>query len=316
MGFFSDLFDPGRSDRRQAGNLANSALLQGGAINGPLGLSGGFGVSGSGAINSNLSLGQFGPLLEQLLGGASGSLGGLGQGLPPSLTSAGADARAGLGPALQGELGDLSGIFQSALGTINQDPFELGAQVTDRLRPGLERAQGTLRNNTFDKLFSSGSGAVSSAASPVLEGLQRTFGEQNAALDTQGIQIGQSLRQNAIGQAFGSLGQSQNILGMNATRGLQGFGVESELFGLGQRADESRTNIGTGLLNAGAGLSQLPLAFQSALAGLQGLRSNSALGAAGVHQGNASMARSPFLEALTAAGGFASNIGLGFGGST
>ena len=314
MGFFSDFFDPGRADRKRAGELANSALLQGGSFGGPGGISAGFRVGADGIIGGTLGLGQFNPLLMQLLGITGDALAGKGAGIPDKLRESGAAAQSQLAPELQGELGNLQSLFQSALPTAMADPFALGASVTDQLRPGLERAQGTLRNTTFDKLFATGRQAVSSAASPILEGLQRTFGEQNAALDVQGLNIGRGLQQDALSRLFSSLSGAGDILGMNAGRAMQSFGIDRDLFGLERGSTIEDREFGLRSLQSATGVSQLPLAFQSALASLQGMRSNAALGAAGVHAGNAANARSPFLEALEAAGGFASSVGLGFGG--
>ena len=79
------------------------------------------------------------------------------------------------------------------------------------------------------------------------------------------------------------------------------------------RLQMEQQGLGLQSLGAATGLAQLPLAFQNAIMGAGQARTSSLLG---VGQGMgqlAAQAKSPFLEALTAAGGFASGLGsLGF----
>jgi hypothetical protein len=137
--------------------------------------------------------------------------------------------------------------------------------------------------------------------------------------DLAGLQAGQSIQQNALGALFGA---SQNLQGI----GQQLFGEQlsgqqllsqfaNQRFGMGATAHQLELaqqqqgfSQGTGAVASAAGLSQLPLAFQSAQLAAQGLKSQTDQGAAGVNLTAASQAKSPFLEALTAAGTFIGNV--------
>lgn len=267
MGLFDSILDPGKKDRRAAAAAASAAVPTGGDYFGPGGIGAGFNVGPGGLLSLTSSLGSFDPILSQLLGAAGGASGG-----PFGMTGG-------------QERGDLAALFQSALPMAMADPRALGAEITDYLRPGLDRAQGTLRNETFDRLFNRGQSAVSGAASPVLEGLQKLFGEQNAALSVQGLDLGRGLQNDALGRLFG------------AQSGIAGI-------------DASNFQRGVGALSGAGSVAQLPLAFQNALLAMQGLTSESQLGLANVHQNNAAMAKSPVLEALKAAGSFVGYSGF------
>jgi hypothetical protein len=308
MGFFSGIFDPGKKDRIRAATSAQRAVPTSGNIGGPMGINAGFNVDPkTGAINMTNSAGQFGEagsmllqMMPQLFGGtgAAGGLAELADSIRPGLDATGLEQREGF-----------SEIFQNALGTLNQDPFELGSQVTAKLQPGLDRAQGNLRNNTFDELFGSGGSSISGAANPVLENLSNVFADQQSQLGVMGFDIGRGLHSDALQQAFTS---NQGIAGIDASnvdRLMKQFGMGESIantaiqdFGVGAQA-----GLGAGQL--AGDFSQLGIPFIQAMMQMQGLTSEAQLGVAGVHTDNAKMAKSPFLEAMKFARSFVNPTG-------
>ena len=252
MSFLTSIFNPGDKYLGRAQRHLKRAAFQGGNITGPGGIGGGFNFDANGTLSSNMSLGDFAPYLQQLL------------------TTAGGGLNAAQGNTQQ--YADLGSIFQNALSTANADPFAIGSMVADKLRPGLERAQDTLRNNTFDQLFNRGKSANSAAASPILEGLSNTLAEQNQQLDITGLNIGRGLQGDAMSRIAAALaGQNQ---------------IQTTGF-----------NVGMGAIQGAGALQQLPMQYLQAIAALQGARSNTELGIAGANQQSASQAQSTFMNA-------------------
>ncbi len=96
---------------------------------------------------------------------------------------------------------------------------------------------------------------------------------------------------------------------------LLGEGLQQQAFGQVQGLNQfqlANQQVGSNQALAGtqgaSNLSQLPLSFLQANLAAGGQASNTQFAAAGVNQGNAQLATSPFLEALGAAGQFAGAI--------
>lgn len=325
-----DFLDPGKDDRERAAELAEDSIFQGGTATGAGGVTAGTSFDSEGRANISTGLGSFESLLQLLQGSGSNFL-------QPGGNAENADAFSMLQSVFSGSFGDLGAPdldrslsnkqdfsalgsqFQSDIAFAGQDPFALGASISDKFRPGLERAQGTLRNTTFDRLFSSGKASNSQAASPILEGLQTRFGEQNRELDFFGLQQGQGLIQSAFGRALAASNQREQIGGRNfresfgsaqllGQNALSRFGIGSGVFDSFLRNQQQQQTLGSAGIQNAAGLSQLPLSFLNAINAAGGLRGQTGLGAADINATNAANATSPFLEALNAAGQFASNI--------
>jgi len=277
MGFLSDIFDPGADDREAAADLAGQGVIEGTSITGPGGISAESSFAGGQGSNV-LSLGSFDPLL-------SGAQGIAQQGFD--------QAGAGFDEFAQfGDFGGLGDIFQSSLKTASSDPFDLGADISARLRGLSERRNQRNVNRMFDRLKSSGNLGTTAGAGRAGD-LERNIFEQGLQFDLAGVQAGQSIQKDAFGRALGAS---------------QGRGNIFQNFLANQRQG---ANIGFGGIASASGLAQLPLAFLQAGGNEATRSSNSLFAAAGVNQQNAAMAKSPFLEALNAAGGIASSVAPG-----
>lgn len=319
----SDIFDPGRDDRERAAGLAEQGIITGGQATGPGGISAGFDFSGGrGSITS--SLGSFAPLLAQLQGLAGQGFAQAGGGLPPELQALMGSTIDRLGQTNVNQLTneqDFAGfgnIFQSALSTAQADPFELGSGISAKLRALSERRNQRQVNRTFDRLKASGN-LGSSAGIARAGDLERNLQEQGLQFDLAGLQAGQGIQRDAFGRALGAsqaregigarqFGESFGIEQLGGNRALQQFGVGSQGFAQFLQNQMQGFNIGAGATGAGANLSQLPLSFLAALQGTTGQASNTQFAAAGINQQNAALAKSPFLEALNAAGQFAGSF--------
>ncbi len=203
--------------------------------------------------------------------------------------------------------------FQNDIRLAQQDTGELGRSIASQFQPALDRAQGNLRNTTFDRLFSSGKFANSQAASPVVEGLSRQFGEQQVQLQDFGRQQALSQQQDAFGRAlsssqqreaiggrqFGESFSSAQLLSQNAQ---DRFGIGSGLFSQFLQNQQQQQGLGIQALGTSANLSQLPLAFLNAIQSAGALRSDSILGSADIMQRNVAGTTNPFAEGLL--GGF------------
>ena len=312
MGFLSKLFDPGKEDRDAATKKANEGIITGGSATGPGGLSLGFDFSG-GKTSVNSSLGDFGPLLQQLIGGAGAGFGQAGQQNPlGDLTGSGSLAQGDNAAQLEG----LKQLFQSSLGSAQADPFDLGAGISEKLRALSERRNTRNTQKTFDRLQASGNLGSSSGAAQAFE-LENQQNEQGLQFDLAGLSAGQGLQKDAVARLMGASGQSENILSRMFGQSMAGTQLDNQNqitgFDAFLRNQQQGTNIGLANLQGGMGLSQLPMALQNMLQGLGGQASNTLFASAGIDQTNAAMAKSPFLEALTAAGSLTSSI-VGTGG--
>jgi len=320
------LFDPGKSDRKRAAALAQEGILRGTSATGPGGISAGFNFAG-GQGSLNLGLGSFQSTLDQLQGLSASGFAQAQGGLPSDLTGLGEGTIGRLGQIdvsqlqNQQDFAGLGNIFQSALGTAGADPFDLGADISSRLRQLSERRNQRTVNKTFDRLKASGKLGTTGGAGIAAE-LEQNIFDQGLQFDLAGLQAGQGIQRDAFARALGASGQREAIGArqfgesfgleqLGGERALQQFGVGSNIFQQFLQNQQQGANIGFGAAAQGMNLSQLPLAFLQASQGAAGQASNSLFAAAGINQQNAAMAKSPFLEALNAAGQFAGNIGFG-----
>jgi hypothetical protein len=112
-------------------------------------------------------------------------------------------------------------------------------------------------------------------------------------------------REGIAGRTFG---EGMALEQMQGQRAMDQWGVGAGLFGLGLQGQQVGTQTGLAQLQTAMGMQQLPMQQLQQMAGLTGLASGSNFNLASIHQGNASLAKSPFLEALNAVGQFAGNI--------
>ena len=326
MGFLDSLFDPGKEDREAAARLAQQAVITGGNFSGPGGIGGSFDFSG-GQGGMNLGLGSFQGALDQLQG-LSGSLLSQAQGgLPSELQQLGQGAIDRLGNIdvnrlqNQSDFNQLGQLFGSAAATAGRDVFDMGSEVSSRLRQLSERRNQRLVNKTFDRLKRSGKLGTTAGAGIAGE-LDMNLRDQALQQDLAGLQFGQSELQRAFGNVLGASRQREAIGGrqfgeefgleqLGGNRALQQFGVGQEMFQNLLRNQLQGTQLGLAAQQGAQSTAQLPLAFMQALGGMQGQAANSALGASDAMLNVASQAQSPFLQALIGAGTFASGGGLG-----
>jgi len=323
----SSIFDPGRDDRNAASAQAQQGVITGSNFSGPGGLGGSFDFSG-GVGSSSSSLGSFQSLFDQMQGMSGQGFQQAMGGLPQGFQQLGQDTIAGLqginGPGSQGNMANFTGfgdVFANAQQTATADPFELGSTISDKLRQLSERKNSRLVNKTFDRLKASGKLGTSGGAN-IAGQLEQNLFDQGLQHDLAGLQAGQSLQQQAFSMMQGSNQGMEGILSRQFGEGMAGaqfdqgnllaqFGVGNQQFENFLRNQAQGTQMGLAGAQGAAGLSQLPLAFQQALMGMTGQASNTNFAQAGVSQNNASMAQSPWLEALSAAGGLASAIAPG-----
>lgn len=296
MGFLSDIFDPGRKDREAGQALAQEGVVDRFGIQGPGGISAGFDFSeGGGDIST--SLGSFAPLLEQFQGQAGfGSEQAQGRGPAAGILQ---DIDTNRARFDQGDdFGGLGKIFQSSLSTAQADPFDLGADISSRLRALSERRNKRQVNRFFDRLKSTGN-LGSSAGIARAGDLERNQAEQGLQFDLAGLQAGQSLQKDAFGRVLGASQGRENI-------GRRSFGEESGLFQSFLQSQQVGSQIGAQGLAGSTGLSQLPLSFLQAAQSATTGASNTRFAAAGVNLQAGAQAKSPFLEAINAAAGVVS----------
>lgn len=320
------LFDPGKKDRERAAALAQQGIIKGAGITGPGGLSAGFDFS-RGRANVNTGLGSFGPLLEMLQSGAMGQFGQMAGGLDGAFQNAAQGSVDRLGQMNVSQLKNesdfnaLGQLFQTAMGQANRDPFDVGNEISSRLRALSERSNQRLVSRSLDRLKASGNLGSAGGAGAMAE-LDANLFDQGLKFDLAGLDFGQRSINDAFGRALGASQQREAIGARNfaesfgmeqlgGQRALQQFGINQQMFQnlLAQQAQGGQ--LGMGMLSGAMGLSQLPLAFLQAAQGAGTSASNSLFAAAGINQQNAAMAKSPWLEALNAAGSFMSGIAPG-----
>ena len=318
----SSVFDPGKDDRERASAFGQQGIIEGFNFSGPGGLGGSFAFNeGRGGAQS--SLGSFEPLLQMLqqlgLSGGAQAEGGL----PSALTELGGQTQDRLGEINVNQLTNesnfagLGDVFQSALGTAQADPFDLGEDISGRLRQLSARRNRRDVSDMFDRLQSAGTRTSSSGLIESDLQQQRLF-DQGLKFDLAGLEAGRGIQSDAFQRLLGAtggreqigarqFGESFGIEQLGGQRALQQFGVGSSLFDSFLQNRQQGSNLALAGTQGAAGLSQLPLMFMQALQGATQGASNTFFGAAGIEQNNASMAKSPFLEALNAAGQFASS---------
>jgi hypothetical protein len=317
----SSIFDPGKKDRNRAATAAAEGVFSGGNITGPGGISAGFDFSG-GKVTSNLSAGGFQPVIEAFQQFGADAIGGIGGfELPPELKELGLNTIAELGDIDLKSMGgkkDLAGlgkIFDRSVTTASKDPFELGSEISDRLRGLSERRNNRLVAKTFDRLKASGKLGTTGGAGIAGE-LDATLQEQDLKFDLAGLDFGQRQIGDAISAAFGAsqgregiksrmFQESAGIEQLEGNRALQQFGVGDQLFQdflAGQHQTLQTGQVGLAATGMAGNLSQLPLAFMQAMQNAGTAASNTNFAQAGVFQNNAAMAKSPFLEFMNTVG--------------
>lgn len=326
MGFLSDIFDPGRKDRKAAAALAKKGIIEGTSVSGPGGISAGFDFTNNrGALRS--SLGSWAPMLEAMQGGAMSAFSQAAQGLDPRFQGAADNTVDRLGQINVNRLSNetdfnmLGDLFRSNAAFAQRDVFDVGDEISSRLRALSERRNQRLVNKKFDQLRASGGLAHIGGAGALAE-LDRNLFEEGLQFDLAGLNFGRTAINDAFGRALGASGQREAIgarqfgeeMGLEqlgGARALQQFGINQQMFENLLRQQQQGNAMGMGLMSGAMGLSQLPLAFLQAAQGATGQASNSLFAAAGINQQNAAMAKSPFLEALNAAGSFMNSIAPG-----
>lgn len=323
MGFLSKIFDPGKGDRKRAKKLLDESVLRGGDISGPGGIGAGFSFDEGGAGTSQLSLGSFQQFLPQFQNLAGQGFEQAGAGIP-GLESLGQRTQDRLGNIdvqrfqNQQDFQGLGDIFQSSLATAQADPFDLGAGISERLRALSERRNQRSVNKFFDRLKSTGN-LTSSAGIQRAGDLERNLFEQGLQFDLAGLQAGQGIQRDAFGRALGASGQREqigarqfgeefNLEQLGGNRALQQFGVGNEVLNAFLRNQQQGANIGSQGIQGGIALAQSPLAFLQAQLGIQSARSGTQGTAAAGFLNSAQQAKSPFLEALNAAGSFIGSV--------
>ena len=309
MGILDSLFDPGKKDRKRAAGAGREGVITGSSFSGPGGISGGFDFSGGKATFTS-DLGQFQNMFNQFQTAGQQSFDQFGQGLPPELLAAMQQGQAGLRPGdtNQQNFAGLGQVFQSALGTATADPFELGSGISAKLRALSERRNQRQVSKFFDRLQSTGN-LTSSAGIQRAGDLERNQFEQGLQFDLAGLQAGQGLQQQAFGQLLGATQGREGILGRqfgeNQSSILASLGIDQQMFQNLMNQQQQSFNLGSQATQGAANLAQLPLAFQNAANQGAALASGSQFDLASVFAGNAAQAKSPFLEAIKAAGTFA-----------
>ncbi len=273
----SAVFDPGKDDREEAQAEADRGIIEGTSTTGP----GGISASTSnvdGQQSTDLSLGSFDPLLGGLQGLAQGGIDQAGQTFQEGQQ--------------HGDFQGLGDIFQSSLATAQADPFDLGADISSRLRALSERRNNRQVNRTFNRLQAGGN-LGSSAGVRRAGDLERNIMEQGMKFDLAGLQAGQSLQADAFGRVQG------------ASQGRTSIG---DAF---LRNQAQGANIAFGGTAAATGLARMPLDFLAA-GGAEATRSsNTRFSAAGIDLEASAMAKSPLLEAINMGAGIASSFTTG-----
>jgi hypothetical protein len=204
--------------------------------------------------------------------------------------------------------------MDSSMGTATADPWELGSQVSDKLRALAERKNKREAMKMFDKLRSNGQMSSSMGAARAFELDNQQF-EQGMQMDLAGLDAGRGLQSDAMQRLMQA---QQGRAGLNQqldANSINSAGLSSSLLDAFLKNQSQGVNIGLANATGGQNLAQMPLSFMQAMLAAGGASSNSFFQKAGVDQNNAAMAKSPFLEAVNAAGGFMSGLGsIGVGG--
>lgn len=320
----SSVFDPGKKDRKRAAALAQQGIMTSGQLSGPGGIGGDFSFK-DGNIRSNLSLGSFAEFLPQLQGIAGSLFEQAGGGLPPELRQLGEGTIDRLGDINvqriqnQGDFDKLGELFGARADFAQRDVFDVGDEFSSRLRKLSERKNQRLVNKTFDRLKRSGKLGTTGGAGIASE-LDANLFDEGLKFDMAGLDFGSRELSRAFGEALGASGMREQIGArqfgeemaleqLGGERALQQFGVGSSMFDQFLRNQQQGMQLGMGAMAGAQSLSMMPLQFLQALQGMGTAASNTYFGAAGVNAQNAANARSPFLDALNAAGSFMTGLG-------
>lgn len=269
MGFFSNMFNPGKKYLRAASRYLERAEFKGGNIGTAGGIRGGFTFDDEGnLIQGPTSLGQFQGAFQQLLGA--------GQGFLDASTMAPEDLLAEFG--LGGNTDELRRIFQQNAALAGQDPLQRGEQITDLLRSRRERGAQNLVNSTFDRLFASGGLSNQTTREQVTGDMRRQLADEDMGFQLAGIEYGENSVQNAFARMMGA----QQSMSSNAALGA---GLREQLF-----------NQGMASIGGAQQLDMAPLAMMNMVAALQGQRSNTLINQATGMTGVGQARQSDFLN--------------------
>jgi len=281
MGFFSNLFDPGKDDRNEAGQMARDAVIDNVSASGAFG----GGSFNDGRFTSDL--GQFGGIFEQIMG-QLGTSGEAGQQNFANLFGAGGAATSALSgdfmdPAL---LEQITGTIQSGLGTLGQTAQQLGAGQLDISNQIAAPRELEARQALAQNLFAQGRGG-STGGQLQTEGLGRVQSDAALKREMMANQFGMDVRQQALGQVNQGFGQIFQAKSAADQRALQRFGIAGNLFDAGRTAQSDIFgNINQGLAGLGAiqgfGNQNFMQALNAEIA-----RSNSQLGGSNIFAQNA-----------------------------
>ena len=323
MGFFKDIFDPGHKERGQAAALAKDAIIKGGNVTGPGGVTAGFDFS-NGRGTANMGLGSFAEFLPMLQQNALQYMQQGTAGLPAELEALGAGTIDRLGQIdvnrlqNQSDFAKLGELFNARSDFAQRDVFDVGNEFSSRLRALSERRNNRLVSKTFDRLKRSGQLGMTAGAGAAAE-LDANLFDEGLKFDMAGLDFGSRELSRAFGEALGASGMREQIgarqygeeMGLEqlgGQRALQQFGVGSTMFDQFLKSQHQGAALGQAAMSSAMGVSQLPLAFMQALQSSTALQSGSMAGAGNQMTQLASMTKSPFLEALNAAGTFMNSI--------
>lgn len=329
----SSLFDPGKDDRNAAAAAAQKGVITGSSFSGPGGLGGNFDFSnGHGSFSGEL--GAFQSSMDNMLAASQQGFSQATGGLPPEMLALAGQTMDGLGAVQTPEsmlnrnnFQGFQDVFNANQKTAVTDPFDLGSTISDKLRQLDERKNQKLVNKTFDRLKASGKLGTTGGAGIAAE-LDANLFDQGLKHDLAGFGAGMDMRNQAFGMMQGANQGMEGIAGRNFAEGMAKAGFDKDTimkqYGVGANTFDQflknqlqGMNIGMAGSTGAAGIAQLPLSMQQAIMGLSTSASNSNFAMAGVHGQNAANAKSPFLEALNAAGSFVGNVmpgGFGGGG--
>ena len=234
-------------------------------MSGAGGLGAGFSFDDKGQLSSRMELGQFAPFLEALLGTSQNAYGR-------------AEGLDGLYGDMQRQAGALGGVFDSASKIASMDPLERGGQITDLLRQRRAGGAQNLIRDTFDRLFQSGGLSNSVVRNDVTDATSRQLADEDLGFQLAGINQGEQSVQNAFARMLGA--QQGQTSGLTAVENLRNMMM----------------NQGMSALGGAQNIANMPMQLMQMLGGLQAQRSNTQLGIAAGHQGNAQLAESTFLN--------------------
>jgi hypothetical protein len=285
-----------------------------------------FGGGSFSGDNLTFSGGAMGGLRQDILGQLMGSF-NAGQQDLSQLGQAGAASMAALGPMQFGQADPqtMQNLFRTAnqqFGTLGQTAQQLGAGQLDIMRQISAPKEQQARVGQQSNLFAQGR-LGSTGGAGEMQALAEAQSDADLKRQLAANQFGMDVRQQALGTLGTTLGQAEGLmqgqfgrdLGRNqlaGQRALDRFGIAGSIFDSARasRMDPfQQLQAGLGSLSGIQGMQNA--GFQQALQAAMA-RSNSQLGAAGIHQQNAAMTPNVGMDLLSGAMGAAGAAG-GFG---